>query len=436
MLQECYNRVKRWLKVLGSRAPKYRPPGNVWLVGWPGRSTPKIVVFTLSLSFLSPLMLAQSQWQHIGNQTLTDYQLEFAASAEGRSRLGAAILPLDESYPTASEVWRALLQDGVLTHLNLPFQWRLVLVDDGSANAFSLPDGEVVVDRRLASLLGRSRGLWAALLSHEIAHIAHRHWLQRYSHESRLKQQPPGYGMALNAMDSRWRMAAFDQQMEVPGSLSNFSHELEFEADNEGMMLMARTGFHPDFELALHHLMEANFAEASKPTSYSTHPGWTSRDRNGQRSYRKAVEEFDQHWAAADSSPGGEPPTVVFLGEPKSRRQEPSKVSFSLRCANPGQELKSVLTLYERTEKKGKPREAIEFWQPATCNPRDDKKVISLNLPDDHCGDTEWKGEIRILNSDGVVLGRSEFFSVHVEKVNKEKSSFDALAYRHPATRD
>jgi predicted Zn-dependent protease len=42
---------------------------------------------------------------------------------------------------------------------------------DHSVNAWSLPDGEVIVDRGLATLLGSNRGLWAALLSHEIAHV-------------------------------------------------------------------------------------------------------------------------------------------------------------------------------------------------------------------------------------------------------------------------
>ena len=433
MLQECYSRVKRWLKILHSPVADFCPSGNVWFSGRLGRSIlPKIFVFNVLLSFSSCFILAQTQSQRLSAQRSTDYRLEFAASAEGRAQLGTAAVPLDESYPAASQVWQVLLQDAVLASPNLPFQWRLVLVDNGSANAFSLPDGEVVVDRKLASLLGGNRGLWAALLSHEIAHVAHRHWLQRYSYESKLKENPPSFGTALNGMGSRWRMAAFDQQMEAPNSLSNLSHELEFEADNEGMMLMARMGFHPDFQLALHHLMEANFVEASSPASSPTDPGWVSRDRNSLRSYRKAVEEFAKRWTAAESSPGGVPPTVLFLGEAKSSRRRPLEVSFSLRCANPGQELRSVLTLYEKGDSTA--REAIEFWQPATCNQHSEKKMMSVILPPDDRGDPDWKGEIRILNSDGTVLGRSGFFSIHMDKTNRNKSSADTLAYRHSLT--
>jgi hypothetical protein len=432
MLQECYSHVKEWLKFLGGGVPEFRPAGNGWSLARPDLPTRHTV---LSLFVLLPLTslgaVAQAEPQHLETPLSADYRLEFAASSEGRSRLGAGVVPLNDSYPAASEVWHALLQDAVLADPILPFQWRLALVDDGSANAFSLPDGEVLVDRKLATFLGNNRGLWAALLSHEIAHVARRHWLQRQSYESKLKEHPPSLGMALNGMDSRWRMAAFDQQMEVPTSLSNFSHELEFEADNEGMMLMARTGFHPDFELALHHLMESNFAEVSSSTTSSTHPRWASRDRNDQKAYRKAVEEFQRRWSAGDASPGGAPPTVVFLGEPKSHRLEPSKVSFSLRCMNPGKELKTRLTIYERAQKNGAQREAIEFWQPATCNPHDEKKAISIALPAEYRGDPEWKGEIQILNSDGIVLGRSGLFSVHVDKTEKRNSLLDTMAYQH-----
>jgi len=438
MLQECYGSVKRWLKILHGQVAEYRPSATVWLARGLGRTIRvKVLVFNLLLSsffpfpVFCPVIFAQSQNPHLSGQRSTDYRLEFAASAQGRSQLGTAAVPLKESYPAASEVWQALLQDAVLVDLNLPFQWRLALVDDGSANAFSLPDGELLVDRKLATFLGNSRGLWAALLSHEIAHVTHRHWLQRYSYESKLKQHPPSFGMGLNGMDSRWRMSAFDQQMEVPTSLSNFSHELEFEADNEGMMLMARTGFHPDFELALHHLMESNFAEVSSSTSSSTHPRWPSRDRNDQTAYRKAVEEFESRWVAADSSPGGAPPTVVFLGKPESRGPEPLKVSFSLRCMNPGKELKTLLAIYERAQKNGAQQEAIEFWQPAICNTHDEVKMISIALPAEYGGDPEWKGEIRILNSDGIVLGRSGLFSVHVDKTKERNSLLDTTACQH-----
>lgn len=438
MLKECYSRVKRWLKLQRGRVTDCHRPSNTWLAAFPRSSIgPTALALTLLLPVSSPNALAQFQCQRLGARSLADYELEFAVSAEGRSQLGSALVPLNDSYPAASKVWRALLQDVVLSGLNLPFQWQLVLVDDGSMNAFSLPDGEVVVDRGLASLLGKNHGLWAALLAHEIAHVSCRHWLMRHSYESKLQESPLNFGVELSGMDSRWRMAAFDQKMDLPNSLSKFSHELEFEADNEGLMLMARAGFHPDCELALHHLMEANFGEASSlAASVSTHPRWSSRDRNCQRAYRKAVEEFDHRWTAAESSPGGAPPIVVFLGEPRSSRREPFKVSFSLRCVNPGQELRSQLAVYEKATKNGVRRESIEFWEPTRCNTHDEKKMMTVILPVDRRADFEREGQIRILNSDGVVLERSGFFTIHAEKMNKQKSGLDALAYQYPSTRD
>jgi Zn-dependent protease with chaperone function len=428
MLKECYSFVKIWLKL---------QKGKVRLAAFPRYS---IALFAVTLPLLlllsSPDSFARSDCQQFGAQGSANYELEVAASGEGRSRLGASAFALSDSYPVASEVWQVLLQDAVIARLKLPFQWRFALVDDGSMNAFSFPDGEVVVDRKLASLLGKNRGLWAALLSHEIAHVARCHWLQRYSYESRLQGRQPNFGIVPNVMDSRWRMAAFDRQMDFPISQSTLSRELEFEADNEGMMLMARTGFHPAFELAIHQLMEANVSDASSSTaSSSTHPSWRARDRNSKKAYSKAVDEFSRRWPATDPSPGGAPPTVVFLGEPKSGGQGPPKVIFSLRCVNPGQPLRSVLTLYEKTEKNGAPREAIEFWEPATCSTHDEKKTLTVTLPADRHADPDWKGQIRILNSAGVALGRSGFFAIHTEKSATRESSFNPLAYQDFSTR-
>ena len=42
--------------------------------------------------------------------------------------------------------------------------------------------------------------------------------------------------------------------------LGRFCRQMELEADREGLMLMARAGYHPDFVPALHHLLHASGA--------------------------------------------------------------------------------------------------------------------------------------------------------------------------------
>ena len=53
--------------------------------------------------------------------------------------------------------------------------WELRIAKD-AGNVFSSPDGTIYVDEALAQALGSQSGLWAAVLSHEVAHVARRDW--------------------------------------------------------------------------------------------------------------------------------------------------------------------------------------------------------------------------------------------------------------------
>lgn len=439
MLQECYSRVKRWLK---SR-PILRqvvPLGLPWRRNQMRKEGMREIGIELGLTLLvllCPLETVAESLHYQGSsvQLPPDFETEFAAGATERSRLGTTVSAWGDSFPIATDVWRALLQDSVLTDLRLPFRWQLALVDDHSVNACSLPDGVVIVDRGLAKLLDSNRGLWAALLSHEIAHVAHRHWLRRYLFESRLQQRLQNYRAALTSFDGdgRWQMASLGEQMDAPAATLKFARELELEADDEGMMLMARTGFHPDFALAIHHLLGATVGEASSfEAIFSTHPRWITRDRKGQKVYRSALEEFARRWPEAASSPGGAPPTLVFLGEPKfySRRTVRFTVSFSLRCVNPGEPLTSKLKVYQPSGKTDVQPEAVEYSEITTCADRDEEKALTVSLPQNEHFYGNWKGEILILDSENEALARSHPFTIHSENIEPQSPSRGSMAFQ------
>jgi hypothetical protein len=440
MLKECYSEIKEWLKIERS-APLWRGKSFRHLLPLHRPSVCDIaleITLTVLLSLTCPLeLLAQPHPPDEASQLPRDFEDELTAGAAGRSRLGSVRIAPDDSYPVACEVWRDLLQDSELARLQLPFPWQLALVNDRSANAFSLPDGQVIVDRSLANLLGRSRGLWAALLSHEIAHVSHRHWLRRTSFLSKLEQRLENSALAPIGTDSRWQMASLDAHMDAPDALARFVRELEFEADSEGMMLMARTGFHPGFELAIHHLLQANLGDRSGfEAIFSTHPRWITRDRNSRKAYDIALAEFVRRWPSAASSPGGLPPTIVFLGKPKSQTGPAARlrIAFSLRCANPGQPLRSVLRLYQAAGKTSTQREEIEYWEPTTCTDHNEKKTLNITLPDSQHPDHDWQGEVLILNSEDVALQRSRSFTIYSATKEKPTSNLGAMAYRDSGT--
>jgi hypothetical protein len=443
MLKECYNESKRSLKFANpAQLWHTEPAAGSWNLLPVNRSSicgiALEVALTLVLSIACPLdLFSQSHRSDVAAQLPSDYENELAAGAAGRSSLGTAPIALGDSYPAAHEVWSDLLQDSVLQRLNLPFRWQLALVDNNSLNAFSLPDGEVLVDRSLANLLGQSRGLWAALLSHEIAHVARRHWSRRSSFASRLQQHLRDYSNAPHSLDPRWQMAAFDAHMDAPEALAKFSREQELEADTEGMMLMVRTGFHPDFELAIRHLLEASAGETSSfETAFSTYPRWITRERDSRKAYSVALAEFARRWPTAATSPGGAPPTVLFLGKPKSESSQkgPSTVTFTLRCVNPGVRLRAVLKLFAKKGKRGPQREAIEYWEPTTCAEVNEEKVLSISSPGAGQLNREWRGEVMILNAEGVALERSDSFTIRFFKIEKQSSRLDPMAHDNSAT--
>jgi hypothetical protein len=102
--------------------------------------------------------------------------------------------------------------------------------------------------------------------------------------------------------------------------LARFCRQLEMEADIEGLMMMARAGYHPDSVHALHHLLHAQSADRSVPSILAMHPCWEERDRELGRAYVAASIEFEHRWPEPYASPGGNPPIVVFAERPNVKK--------------------------------------------------------------------------------------------------------------------
>ncbi len=144
----------------------------------------------------------------------------------------------------------------------------------GKLNAFSSPDGTIYVDRTLANILGTRPGLWAAALSHEIAHILHRDWARRYLYEKSMRNDSAPVSLGESNTLGAWTDPASPLSQ-----ASRFSRLLETNADSDGLMLMARTGYHPDFMFSLHNLLRARAVETAHSTVDALHPEWTSREQ-------------------------------------------------------------------------------------------------------------------------------------------------------------
>jgi hypothetical protein len=211
--------------------------------------------------------------------------------------------------------------------------WELRIIEDGQFNAYSSPDGTIYVESGLAQLAGASSGLWAAILSHEIAHIVRRDWARRYLYQKHLESNS---GAVIALGDPTVPASSWSDGSNASGDLERFCRQMELDADRESLRLMARAGYHPDFVPALHHLLHAQSPQATSRALYATHPCWEERDRELSRAYEDASIEFGRLWPERYKSPGGNPPLVVFTEEPKVTRTISGRweVKVYIRCQN------------------------------------------------------------------------------------------------------
>ena len=111
---------------------------------------------------------------------------------------------------------------------------------------------------------------------------------------------------------------------------------MEVDADREGLMMMARAGYHPDFVPALHHLLHARGLGTNSVSLYALHPCWEERDRELNHAYVNASLEFARRWPEWYASPGGNPPVVVFADEPSVRKTGVNEwqIQLPMHCQN------------------------------------------------------------------------------------------------------
>lgn len=293
-----------------------------------GRTTLKrtVVMIVLSLLSLRPVFSQDVP----STDVPPNFKLDLETAARLKSQFVAQTSPASERYPTGSLVFGRLVEQ--LPPLQqAKFNWQLRIVVNDQLNAYSSPDGSVYMESGLAILAGRSAGLWAAILSHEIAHIVRRDWARRYLYEKDLERR----GRDIVLGDPGMPDATWDSSEKASADLGRFCRQMEIDADREGLMLMAKAGYHPDFVPALHHLLHARGLNAST-SIYAMHPCWEQRDRELSRAYTEASIEFAHRWREWYASPGGNPPVVVFAEEPTVKKigAKDWQVQIPMHCQN------------------------------------------------------------------------------------------------------
>lgn len=174
------------------------------------------------------------------------------------------------------------------------FDWQTSVVRSKQANAFCLPGGKVVVYTGILPIAGSEAGL-ATVLGHEIAHATSRHGAQRVLESSLAQTAMTGVQFSTGNMDPRDRaqlLALLGAGAQV-GVLLPFSRKHETEADEIGLMYMARAGYDPEESIRFWQRM-AEAGGGQPPEFVSTHPSHGTRIENLKRAMPKAMEEYQR----------------------------------------------------------------------------------------------------------------------------------------------
>jgi predicted Zn-dependent protease len=172
------------------------------------------------------------------------------------------------------------------------FEWQVSLVDEDKVNAFCLPGGKIVVYSGIIPIAQTPAGL-ATVMGHEMAHATSRHGAQRVFQQNLTQTAMTGLAVSLADMD-------YNQQRAIMGALGAgaqygvlmpFGRHHESEADEIGLMYMARAGYDPQESLRFWQRMD-RAGGGGPPEFLSTHPAHGTRIEQLQALMPKAMEEY------------------------------------------------------------------------------------------------------------------------------------------------
>jgi predicted Zn-dependent protease len=158
------------------------------------------------------------------------------------------------------------------------FSWQVALIRSPQINAFCLPGGKIAVFTGILPVAKNEAGL-AAVMGHEMAHAIARHGSQRLLRTNLAQTVMMGAQFSFSDLDWNQRrmvIAALGAGAQY-GVLLPFSRNHETEADEMGLLYMARAGFDPSEAVSFWERMQTAGGGAQQPEFTSTHPSGETR---------------------------------------------------------------------------------------------------------------------------------------------------------------
>lgn len=164
--------------------------------------------------------------------------------------------------------------------------WEFTLFEDPSPNAFALPGGKVGVNTGLFKVVKTEHQL-AAVMAHEVAHVLAKHSAERVSQQVLLQTGAQAVGATAGA---QWAQLA--AQAASLGIILPYSRTQESEADEIGLIYMARAGYDPSAAVEVWQNFAA-FGGNRPPEFLSTHPAPATRIQRIQAQLPRAMEIYE-----------------------------------------------------------------------------------------------------------------------------------------------
>lgn len=174
------------------------------------------------------------------------------------------------------------------------FEWQVTLIRSPQVNAFCLPGGKIAVYTGILPVAQDEAGL-AAVMGHEMAHAIARHGSQRLLRTSLAQTIMTGAQFSFSDMDWNQRrmiIGALGAGAQF-GVMLPFSRQHETEADEMGVIYMARAGYDPEAAISFWERMEEAHRGGRQPPEFaSTHPSGESRIAQLREIMPRAKAEF------------------------------------------------------------------------------------------------------------------------------------------------
>ena len=162
-------------------------------------------------------------------------------------------------------------------------KWEIKLIESDQKNAFALPGGKIAIYTGILSVAKNEAGL-ATVMSHEIAHVIARHGAQRMTQQMLLQGAMIGAGLSMkNSTQKNIVLSALGVGV-LYGFTLPFSRLHESEADQIGLIYMAKAGYDPNEAINFWERFGQVKGGKGDPEWASTHPADATRIQ-GLRSY-------------------------------------------------------------------------------------------------------------------------------------------------------